>query len=104
MQTGFSYDVPTNGTLDMTTGIITPSDFSGGIPVQNNSFFVGTFASQNRNTTANSTVNAAHALWHFAQAWFAEFPPYKPNNNKISIWTESVRVHSDYLISSLWAN
>ncbi|KAH0544617.1 hypothetical protein FGG08_001267 [Glutinoglossum americanum] len=74
---------------DTSTGITKPENFSGGVPIQNNTFFVGTFASQNRNTTANSTANAAHALWHFAQTWFAEFPPYKPNNNKISIWAES---------------
>ena len=31
----------------------------------------------------------AHAIWHFAQTWFEEFPFYKPNDEKISIWTES---------------
>ncbi|KAH0563033.1 hypothetical protein GP486_002407 [Trichoglossum hirsutum] len=84
----------------MTQALTTPNDFSSGIPVQNNSFFVGTFASQKVNATANSTVNAAHALWHFAQTWFAEFPPYKPSNNKISIWTESVCIPTAQLIPS----
>jgi carboxypeptidase C (cathepsin A) len=29
------------------------------------------------------------ALWHFAQVFFQEFPDYKPNDNRVSIWTES---------------
>lgn len=32
---------------------------------------------------------AFRALWHFAQAWFQEFPDYKPNDNSINIFTES---------------
>ena len=71
------------------SGNITTADFSKGIPEQNNTFLVGTFPSKNLTHTANSTIHAAHALWHFAQTWFEEFPPYKPNDEKISIWTES---------------
>ena len=29
-------------------------------------------------------------MWHFAQTWFQEFPDYHPNDDKISIFTESV--------------
>ena len=65
------------------------ADFTDGVPEQNNTFLIGTMASKNLTHTANSTVHAAHALWHFAQTWFEEFPPYKPNDEKISIWTES---------------
>ncbi len=90
-QVGFSYDVPSNGTRDQTTGNTTRVDFSTTpVPEQNNTFLVGTFSSGNQNTTANDTQNAAKALWHFAQAWFQEFPAYKPNDDRISIWTESV--------------
>ncbi|KAI9781133.1 MAG: hypothetical protein M1835_004356 [Candelina submexicana] len=89
VQVGFSYDVPTNGTLDLTSGNVTVQDFSAGVPQQNNTFLVGTFGSQSQNLTANDTSNAARALWHFAQTWFQEFPDYKPLNDKISIWTES---------------
>lgn len=89
--TGFSYDYPTNGTVDKTDSSESthPNDFLDGIPEQNNTFFVGTFASQNSAQTINSTENAARATWHFAQTWFTEFPHYKPKNDKISIWTES---------------
>lgn len=102
-QVGFSYDIPSNGTTDESE--ITIQDFSNGVPVQNNSFYVGTFPSQNPKNTANGTTNAARALWHFTQTWFQEvrqstltnattlisqFPDYKPNNDVISIFTESV--------------
>ncbi len=71
-QVGFSYDVPSNGTVDQTTLVETLADFSNGVPVQNNSFQVGTFPTQYLNSSANDTTNAARAMWHFAQAWFQE--------------------------------
>jgi carboxypeptidase C (cathepsin A) len=71
-QTGFSYDVLTNGTLDQVASNISIADFSTGTPESNNTFLVGTFASQNQDSTANTTANGAHALWHFAQAWLQE--------------------------------
>ena len=91
-QVGFSWDVLTNGTLDKTTDIINPLT-DGFFPKQNNTFYVGTFPSQDPGDTANDTQNAAKALWHFAQTWFQEFPSYKPNNDAISIFTESYGGH-----------
>jgi carboxypeptidase C (cathepsin A) len=88
-QVGFSYDIPTNGTFNIPDHHVTPADFSESVPEQNNTFLVGTFASQALNTTANSTIHAAHAIWHFAQTWFFEFPYYKPHDDRISLWTES---------------
>ena len=98
VQTGYSYDSLYNGTLNLADAQRQPfmfpsvqlGNFSDGVPEQNNTFLVGTFASQNMTTTANSTWHAATALWHFAQTWFEEFPHYKPHDEKISIWTESV--------------
>jgi carboxypeptidase C (cathepsin A) len=92
-QTGLSYDVLANGTQDLTDDTMTLSDFSSGVPEQNNTFLVGTFSSQLLNSSANGTTNAARALWHFAQVWFQTFPAYKPNDNRISIWTESYGGH-----------
>ena len=40
-------------------------------------------------TGERTDLGLAHAIWHFAQTWFEEFPFYKPNDEKISIWTES---------------
>ncbi|KAL9623539.1 MAG: hypothetical protein Q9160_002220 [Pyrenula sp. 1 TL-2023] len=95
VQVGFSYDTPTNVTVNNGHGDgylgnrITVTDFSDGIPKQNSTFFVGTMASQNASHTANTTHHAAVALWHFVQTWFEEFPKYKPETERISLWTES---------------
>ncbi|KAM5472457.1 putative carboxypeptidase D [Microsporum audouinii] len=88
-QVGFSYDVPTNVTVNPINDEVTVADFSNGVPEQNNTLLVGTLGSQNPYATANNTQNAARSIWHFAQVWFQEFPEYKPNNDKVSIWTES---------------
>ncbi|KAL1982279.1 hypothetical protein VTN96DRAFT_1588 [Rasamsonia emersonii] len=65
----------------------------GSVPTQNNTFYVGTFPSMNYKTTANGTENAARAFWEFAQIWFTEFPEYKPNDDRVSIWAESYGGH-----------
>lgn len=72
---GYSYDSAVNGTIDQTMDgtPIQPANFSTKVPIANNSFSVGTFASQNPNSTTNSTSNGARALWHFTQAWFTQY-------------------------------
>ncbi|UKZ82733.1 hypothetical protein TrVFT333_010529 [Trichoderma virens FT-333] len=94
-QVGFSYDIPTNCTANLSDGgfNLKPADFSTQIPDLNFTSMVGTFSSQKRTHTTNSTAQAAHALWHFAQAWFSEFPHYKPSDDRISIWAESYGGH-----------
>lgn len=74
-------------------GTIVPADFSGGVPEQNTTFLVGTMSSQDVKSTANSTQHAAVAMWHFAQTFFTEFPQYKPNDEHISLFTESYGGH-----------
>ncbi|KAJ5702439.1 hypothetical protein N7488_009987 [Penicillium malachiteum] len=88
-QVGFSYDTPTNGTFDQIKSAWSISEWTHGVPTQNNTFYVGTTTSQNKSMSANSTENAARSLWHFAQTWFSEFPEYKPHDDRVSIWTES---------------
>lgn len=98
-QVGFSYDVLTNITLNLAlredgqVSSTMPADFTDDVPEQNNTFLVGTAGSQSLTATANSTVHAAHALWHFAQTWFSEFPAYKPHDDRVSLWTESYGGH-----------
>lgn len=99
-QVGFSYDVPTNGTIRAVDyagwgPVLTtfPGDFTDGVPEANYTNRVGTFSSQNLTTTADTTAHAAHALWHFAQTWFFEFPHYKPADDRISLWCESYGGH-----------
>ncbi|KAH7087730.1 Alpha/Beta hydrolase protein [Paraphoma chrysanthemicola] len=89
VQVGMSYDKLTNITNNIDTGAVKVANFSSGVPAQNNTFYVGTYASQNYNLTTRGTENSARALWHFAQVWFQEFPQHKPNDNRISIATES---------------
>ena len=75
--------------MNLTRRTGNPEPLDGEIPQTNNTFLVGTFPSQSAGNTANTTQNAARALWHFTQTWFQEFPDYKPNNDAISIFTES---------------
>ena len=97
-QVGFSYDIATNGTLapNSTYGFfeVKPTDFSKEpIPELNLTSYVGTFPSQDPKSTTNSTAQAGHALWHFAQIWFSEFPHYKPHDDRVSLWAESYGGH-----------
>ena len=79
VQVGYSYDTPTNITVNLLTDPWSGedgtqrADFSNGVPEQNNTFLVGTAGSQNVTYTANSTIHAAVAMWHFAQTWFEEY-------------------------------
>ncbi|KAI1133194.1 carboxypeptidase S1 [Nemania abortiva] len=84
VQTGFSYDVPTEGLLNLENGnIITNSD------EENSTTIRGTFSSQNVKNTANTTENAARHFWNFLQVWSKDFPIYHSEGNSVSIWTES---------------
>lgn len=89
VQVGLSYDKLTNITTNIDTGDLEVVDFSNGVPAQNASFYVGTYPSQDSNLTTRGSENSARALWHFAQTWFQEFPEHKPNDDRISIATES---------------
>ena len=89
VQVGLSYDVLQNITTDLVSYETTLLNGTDKIPDQNTTFLVGTYPSQDSNQTALGTENAAFALWHFAQTWFQEFPFYQPNDNRISIATES---------------
>ncbi|KAH6847317.1 Alpha/Beta hydrolase protein [Chaetomium sp. MPI-CAGE-AT-0009] len=95
VQTGFSYDVLTNVTIqlnveDPSQPLITPTNFTDGeIPLTNNTFWVGTTGSQKVSQTTNTTERSAHAMWHFLQTWLFEFPHYRPDDGRISLWAES---------------
>ena len=87
-QVGLSYDTLANITFNTVTGkIVLLGDDSP--PKTNATYLTGTYPSQNRTDTAQGSRNAAIALWHFAQTWFQEFPFYQPNDNRISMATES---------------
>jgi carboxypeptidase C (cathepsin A) len=92
VQTGFSYDKLTNGTFDLLNfgGLITPTDFTqSSTPQANATFGYGTFASQEFKKTANNTVLAAKAFWHFGEHWLSSFPEYKTSSKNIEVWGNS---------------
>jgi hypothetical protein len=78
VQVGFSYDSLINGTIDQLISpfAVTPDRANlSVVPSVNNTFLAGTFASQNNATTANTTHDAALAIWHFMQTWTQEYAP-----------------------------
>ena len=89
VQAGFSYDILVNGTFDLSSNIVTPLEASQPVPKTNGTFMLGTFASQNPNTTVNNTITAAKAFWQFSNVWLAEFPEYNTTNNQVSMWANS---------------
>jgi carboxypeptidase C (cathepsin A) len=88
-QVGWSYDELANVTNNLLTGDLTYLNDTSEIPEQNSTFLVGTLASGEVSATSRGSRNAAYALWHFAQTWFAEFPGYHPNDSRISMATQS---------------
>ncbi|KIV90011.1 hypothetical protein PV10_07361 [Exophiala mesophila] len=89
VQVGLSYDVLQNITINLISDELTLLNDTDEIPEQNQTFKVGTYPSQDINSTAFGSLNGARALWHFAETWFQEFPAYQPNDSRISIATES---------------
>ncbi|KAH0431460.1 carboxypeptidase s1 [Colletotrichum camelliae] len=88
VQVGFSYNTLRNVTRNLFGGTQT-LNASSPIPAQNVTFQTGTLPTDDRNATSWGSRNAAIALWHFSQVWFQEFPGYHPNNDRISIATQS---------------
>ncbi|KAG7149548.1 Carboxypeptidase S1 B like protein [Verticillium longisporum] len=89
VQVGFSYDTLRNVTRNLLGSVQTLRP-GAPIPEQNNvTFHVGTYPSNNRDATSQGSRNGAISLWHFAQVWFQEFPGYHPNDDRISIATQS---------------
>lgn len=77
-EVGFSYDTPTNGSLNLFTSVTTEpcSDVPSGLP--DYTFLNGTFSSNSANSTANTTEIAAYAVWHMLQGFLGAFPQYNP--------------------------
>lgn len=91
-QVGFSYDFPTNGSVDLASGnMTTPPQI---LPEGRNpaTFLNGTFASLNPNNTANNSKVAGLAVWHLLQAFLESFPKYNPpkgNQLGVNLFAES---------------
>jgi carboxypeptidase C (cathepsin A) len=80
---GFSYDTPTNCSLDLlTSDLYTPTqELPKSQPAD--TFMNGTFSSLNINNTANTTEIAGMAIWHMLQGFLGAFPEFGPANSSI---------------------
>ncbi|KAI0175304.1 Alpha/Beta hydrolase protein [Pestalotiopsis sp. NC0098] len=77
-QVGFSYDVPTNGSLDLLTNDISVPPAGRPVSRPEDLFLNGTFSSGNVSSTANTTETAALAVYHLLQGFLATFPQFNP--------------------------
>ncbi|RBR24481.1 uncharacterized protein FIESC28_02677 [Fusarium coffeatum] len=93
---GFSYTTLANGTLDTLTNTFKPAykhnDTLESITDINDLKEIdltktpATMHVTDPATTINGTMAAARTIWRFSQVWFNEFPEYRTENTKISIW------------------
>ncbi|KAM0806285.1 Alpha/Beta hydrolase protein [Usnea florida] len=77
-QAGFSFDTPTNGSLNLFTSIVSEPASNAPSGQPSYTFLNGTFSSNNDSSTANTTQIAAHAIWHMLQGFLGAFPQYNP--------------------------
>ena len=92
-QVGFSYDTPTNGSLNLLTSAISMPPSNAPINQTSYTFLNGTFSSGNGNATANTTAIAARALWHMLQGFLGAFPQYNPSMQANSTQSGTVGVN-----------
>jgi carboxypeptidase C (cathepsin A) len=92
-QVGFSYDVPTNGTLNLINETYADPPVPGMEDSQKSwQVLNGTFSSLNGSQTANTTELASMAVWHMIQGFFGTFPQYRFSANRtvgINLFAES---------------
>ncbi|PBP27956.1 serine carboxypeptidase [Diplocarpon rosae] len=104
-QVGFSYDTPTNGSLDLlTSDLYTPPQV---LPTSQpaSTFMNGTFSSLDVNNTANTTEIAGMAIWHMLQGFLGAFPEYGPNSSAtmgVHLFAESYGGKYGPAFASIW--
>lgn len=77
-QVGFSYDTPTNTSLNLLSGIFSNPPLPVPVGQSANTFLNGTSSSLNATFTANTSAIAAQAIWHMLQGFLGTFPQYNP--------------------------
>jgi carboxypeptidase C (cathepsin A) len=106
---GFSYSKAINSTWNLLwngsdgtqTPIVPFEAYNGSVPAENSTFLYGTFPDQNPALTANNSVIAARALWHFAQLFFGDFPEHLTSNDQINLAGNS---YGGYWVSTSMAH
>ncbi|KAK4219979.1 putative carboxypeptidase [Rhypophila decipiens] len=88
-QVGFSFDSPTNKSVDFQFGNFTQVPQS--VPKGRNplTFLNGTFPTYNPANTANTSSQAAMAMWHAMQVFLGEFLQPKKGDVEVSLFAES---------------
>ncbi|ETN41998.1 uncharacterized protein HMPREF1541_03937 [Cyphellophora europaea CBS 101466] len=76
VQTGFSFDKPTNASLNLLNDNLIYPPASVPLTQPSYTFLNGTFASNNPTFTSNTSQLAAESIWHFLQGFLATFPQY----------------------------
>jgi carboxypeptidase C (cathepsin A) len=109
-QSGFSYDILVNGTLDLISGE-TQSPPSSTTP--SNLELNGTFSSERESAITNTTETSAYAVWHMLQGFWDVFPQYNPStlpgsNQSIGaglhLFTESYGGRYGPIFASIWSD
>lgn len=90
---GFSYDVPTNGSLNLITSEIIFPPSHPPLDQPSHTFLNGTFSSGVGNRTANTTEIAAHTTWHFLQGFLSTFPQYNPGFSPHKNQSDTARIN-----------
>ena len=75
VQTGFSYDLLTNGTIEEVASpfAVTPVNPTDVHTLDlNTTYLLGTFSSQNPKSVPDTTIDAAEVAWHFMQTWMQQ--------------------------------
>ncbi|PVH89877.1 alpha/beta-hydrolase [Cadophora sp. DSE1049] len=104
-QVGFSYDTPTNGSIDLlTSDLYTPPQV---LPSSQpaTTFMNGTFSSLNSSNTANTTEIAGMVIWHMLQGFLGAFPEYGPNSSTtmgVHLFAESYGGKYGPAFASIW--
>ncbi|KAL2755630.1 hypothetical protein ACRALDRAFT_1076836 [Sodiomyces alcalophilus JCM 7366] len=105
-QVGFSFDTPTNGSVNLLNGTrIVPPVPAPDDTLAHATFVNGTFSSLDHNTTANTTEQAAMAVWHMLQGFLATFPSFNPsgrNSIGVNLFAESYGGKFGPVFSHVW--
>jgi hypothetical protein len=83
VQTGFSYDVLQNSTVNLLTGRMSKAS------KPNATILAGTFPSLNMTSTANSSTNSARTLYYALQVFLQDASFHKSSDTRFSVWAES---------------
>lgn len=101
---GFSFNEAVASTLDLLTGSVTPINGSLEAVQTNATFVKGLLPSQDTDAFPNTTANTAKVLWQFTQIWLQEFSEHESCDDRVSIWTNSVRCLNTFKVIILMLN